>query len=168
MEKPTFVPVTLDGLHHWLKHEYEHLGWMALCLEKGEPARAYAFALSLDKLEKAIEERKGLDKMHPHIERDLEVLSYKLVKLKSFALKLGISSKLLSKVCANGKTASTLTTESDITMHDSTLMTGGAKKVTKKLYKKTSKTLSKKPSKKPSKKVSKKSSKKTSKKPSKK
>lgn len=102
------------------------VGWLYVW-KKEEPARAYTFALSLDKLEKAIEERKGLNKIHPHIERDLEVLSYKLVKLKSFPLKLWINSKLLSKVCANIKAATTSMPEfeSDITMHDSTLITGG-------------------------------------------
>ena len=135
MEKPNYVPVTLEGLHHWLKHEYEHLGWMALCLSKGESAKAYAYALSLDKLKIAINERKGMGPSSPHIERDLDVLSYKLANLEVFAEKLGISKNLLASVCK---------AES---------MTGGAKK---RLSKKPSKTSSKKSSKKPSKKSSRK------------
>ena len=91
--------VTLDGLEHWLKHQYEHLGWVALTLESGHPEKAYAFANSLDRLEKAIGERRSIETHCKQTLRDFEVLQYKLDKLKILAEKLGITKELKSKIC---------------------------------------------------------------------
>lgn len=159
-----YVAATLDGLHHWLKHEYEHLGWMALSIQKGMPSKAYAYTQSLEKLGKAIQERKTLDSSNPHVARDLEVLEYKLKNLVQFAKKLGIDSELKSLICPTefkkieGATAPTLPEE-----RGEEEQVGG-RKTRKTVAKNVSKKSSKKTSKKTSKKVSKKTSKKASKK----
>lgn len=92
--------VTLDGLQNWLKHEYEHLGWMALMLANGYPEKAFAYSMSLERLENAIRERMSMETKCAHTKRDLEVLLYKLDKLKLFSEKLGITKALKEKVCA--------------------------------------------------------------------
>jgi hypothetical protein len=164
----TYVPATLDGLHNWLKHEYEHLGWMALSIKKGIPSRAYAFTQSLEKLGKAIQERKALDSSNAHVARDLEVLDYKLKNLVEFSKKLGIDAEVLkTQVCPaelkkiDGATAPILSVaDSELSVEPKEQV--GGKKLRKSPVKKTSKKASKKASKKTSKKTSKKVSKKTS------
>ena len=97
-----YVPATLDGLHQWLKHEYEHLGWNTLMsLEKGNPAKGLAYLRSLEKLGTAIQERKELNKSNPNVMRDLEVLEWKLGKLVKMVETLGIQKdKLKGMVCS--------------------------------------------------------------------
>jgi len=165
-----YVPATLDGLHQWLKHEYEHLGWNTLMsLEKGNPAKGLAYLRSLEKLGTAIQERKELNKSNPNVMRDLEVLEWKLGKLVKMVETLGIQKdKLKGMVCS----PITETAEGTATATGTGVLQQGGKKT-----RKSSKKSSKKPSKKSSKKtqkggakkrVSKKSSKKYSKKSSKK
>lgn len=141
--------VTLDGLQHWLKHEYQHLGWMALALSMNHPEKPYAYYMSLNRLEKAIKERICIDNSNAQVARDFVVLSENLTRLKDFAKKLGITEELKPIICAK---------------QDG----GSIKKMSKKSSKKGSK--SKKESKKgsKSKKIVKKNSKKNSKKSSKK
>ena len=140
--------VTLEGLEHWLKHQYEHLGWMALSVANSHPEKAYAYAMSLDRLDKAIDGRMTIvsnEQQH----QDFAVMKSKLQKLKEFSTKLGISTGLKSTVCAES----------------AAVQAGGAKKkASKKAVKKSSKKASKKSSKKSSKKAVKKASKKAVKK----
>lgn len=153
----TYVPATLDGLHHWLKHEYEHLGWMALSIKKGIPARAYAFTQSLEKLGKAIQERKALDSSNPHVTRDLEVLDYKLKNLVEFSKKLGIDAEVLKiQVCPTELKKIEGASAPILSVGDSKLSAEpkeqvGGKKPRKSVAKKTSKKTSKRTSKKSSK-----------------
>ena len=65
--------VTLDGLQCWLKYEYEHLGWSALCLAKGHFETAYAYYMSLNRLKNAIEQRRNIHTECKHTIRDLEI-----------------------------------------------------------------------------------------------
>ena len=75
------------------------VGWLSV-LKKVFPTRAQAFTQSLEKLGKAIQERKALDSSNPHIARDLEVLDYKLKNLVEFSKKLGIDAEVLkTQVC---------------------------------------------------------------------
>ena len=100
MNQNITINVTLDGLHQWLKHEYEHLGWMALSLESGHSERAYAFAVSIGRLKKAIEERQAIQTTCNHTIKDLEVLTFKVNNLIKFAEKLGITKNLKDSICA--------------------------------------------------------------------
>ena len=95
----TMESVTLEGLQKWLKHEYEHLGWVALNLSKGYPEKAYAYVISLKRLQNAIIERQEIDTRCQQTIRDLEVLSYKLSQLIKFANILGINIELKTKIC---------------------------------------------------------------------
>lgn len=95
----TMESVTFTGLQKWLKHEYEHLGWVALNLSKGYPEKAYAYAISLKRLQNAIIERQEIDTHCQQTIRDLEVLSYKLSQLIKFANILGINTELKTKIC---------------------------------------------------------------------
>ena len=114
---------TLNGLEEWMKHEYEHLGWMALANSRGENQKPIAYLQSLDRLLEQINYRKTItEKNEKHILEDLKVLENKVNLLKKFAKNLGITME--------------------------TQQQGGKKKASKKVSKKTSKKSKKKASKK--------------------
>jgi hypothetical protein len=49
--------VTLHGLNHWYKHEFEQLGWMILAKNRGMTEKIINYKYSLQSLKKAIEHK---------------------------------------------------------------------------------------------------------------
>lgn len=46
---------TFDGLHHWFKHVFEHLGWMILAKERGMNDKTMVYKNSIKRLKESIE-----------------------------------------------------------------------------------------------------------------
>jgi hypothetical protein len=49
--------VTLCGLNHWYKEEFEKLGWMVLAKQRGMTEKIMNYLHSLERLKKAIEHK---------------------------------------------------------------------------------------------------------------
>lgn len=48
---------TVDGVNHWYKHLFEHLGWMILAKERGYHDKLFAYKNSIKRLIEAIDDR---------------------------------------------------------------------------------------------------------------
>ena len=124
---------TLNGIQVWMKHQFEHLGWMILARNHGMNEKVVAFLKSNDRLKLTIEKRiESLDTIDKEIKKDLEIVHRKVVQLIDVTNQLFNRDQLKTNICTK--------CNSIINLH-------GEKLRSKKTSKKTSKTILKKGSK---------------------
>jgi len=115
---------TFSDIEKWLKHEYEHLGWMALALSHKHYEKPYAFAMSLQRMMTDIDAKLLVPEIKTNFMMiaDLTKMKHKLQVLIESANSLGINTALKDKICST-----------------QTIIAGGKKKRTKKTTKKRTK-----------------------------
>ena len=121
---------TFYGVKDWLAHEFRHLGWMVLALSQNHPEKPYAYAKSLERMMREIDNKIKLIPANDTIKHaDFKQMRKNLEVLIEAAKKLGITTDLKIKVCKSA-------------------IAGGKKKRTKKSTKKSTKKRTKKRTKK--------------------
>jgi hypothetical protein len=72
---------TIQGVHYWYKHLFEHLGWMILAKERGYHDKLFAYKNSVQRLIEGIDNRMSQlnDKDH---KKDFEIMKADLIILK--------------------------------------------------------------------------------------
>lgn len=121
---------TLNGIEGWMKHQFEHLGWMVLAKNGGMDEKVVAYLKANDRLKLTIEKRiESLGQNDNEIKKDLNIVLKKLVQLIDVTNKIFNKDTLKSNICAKCKI--------DLGM------TGGKKKTSRKTSKKISKNTSK-------------------------
>ena len=72
---------TVQAVHHWYKHMFEHLGWMILAKEHGYHDKLFSYKNSIHRLIEAIDHRLPnlSDKDH---KKDFEIMKADLLVLK--------------------------------------------------------------------------------------
>jgi len=65
--------VTYDGLNHWYKHLFEHLGWMLLAQKYGYKDKISTYKSSIMRLKKALE-MKLADLDDPDKKKDIKIM----------------------------------------------------------------------------------------------
>lgn len=78
------VHKTFDGIQHWYKHEYMHLGWMVLAKAQGHTEKVEQYKHSLYRLLNDISETLNVYE-DPDKLRDLQVLYDDTLVLYNFA-----------------------------------------------------------------------------------
>lgn len=86
MPKIPQAAMTFDGIEHWYKHTFEHLGWMVLAVGKGEKKKVEQYKESIARLLEVIDhvsqEYQDPDRLH-----DLDVLKMHVEYLWDFVNK---------------------------------------------------------------------------------
>ena len=72
---------TVQGVHYWYKHLFEHLGWMILAKERGYHDKLFAYKNSIKRIIEAIDHRmpQMSDKDN---KKDFEIMKADLLVLK--------------------------------------------------------------------------------------
>jgi hypothetical protein len=77
---------TVQGVHHWYKHLFEHLGWMILAKERGYHDKLFAYKNSIKRLIEAIDYR--LPNLgDKDTKKDFEIMKADLLVLKEHVSK---------------------------------------------------------------------------------
>jgi hypothetical protein len=100
---------TFYGIKDWLAHEFRHLGWMVLALSQNHPEKPYAYAKSLERMMREIDNKIGLIPADDTIKHaDFKQMRKNLEVLIKAAKTLGITTDLQEQVCTNPANAQTL------------------------------------------------------------
>ena len=75
MGNKTCCETTFHGLHEWMEHMFEQLGWMVLAKDRGYTDKTQSYVKSVYRLKKAIEHK--MTHIHDEDKReDLEIMLY--------------------------------------------------------------------------------------------
>jgi hypothetical protein len=76
---------TYAGLEGWIKHAYEHLGWMYIAKRRGDDAKVQSYKKSLDDLMDILNKK---DPKNANKKQDVEIMKQSVAVLKEAVAKL--------------------------------------------------------------------------------